>query len=440
MIPGVTGGSEVFRIEADGYPRKLWTHATDAAYALAFDASGKLLIGTGNKGAIHRLDDDLLSTQVVTAAPTQVTGIMQGPAGALYVVTGNIGKLFQLGPEIEKEGSVESVALDAGFFTYWGRMNYGGTLDGGQVKLETRSGNLESTRRNWSNWAGVVLNSSGGRVTSPAARFLQYRVTLSAAPDGKTPGVGSVDVAFLPKNVAPVVEVVESTPANYRYAPQSLTLSTSSSLTLPSLTRTPAASANSAPSPSAEAPASTVNYAKGFIGARWLARDDNGDSLLSTLEIRGDKETGWKVLKADIRERNISWDSTAFQDGYYLLRVTVTDSPSNPPHLALMGQLEGYPFVIDNSPPRITGLAATRNGARVDARWQATDALNIISKAEYSLDGAEWKTVEPTTRLSDSQQHDYVLTLDTVAAGERTLAVRVTDDYDNVVVEKTVIR
>lgn len=37
----VPGGSEVYRIERDGYVRKVWTQATDVAYALAFDAQGQ---------------------------------------------------------------------------------------------------------------------------------------------------------------------------------------------------------------------------------------------------------------------------------------------------------------------------------------------------------------------------------------------------------------
>ena len=66
-------------------------------------------------------------------------------------------------------------------------------------------------------------------------------------------------------------------------------------------------------------------------------------------------------------------------------------------------------FVIDNTPPKITGLAAARNGGKLEIRWHAADALNNISKAEYSIDGCDW----------------------TVAAGEHTIAVRVEDDNDN---------
>ena len=48
--------------------------------------------------------------------------------------------------------------------------------------------------------------------------------------------------------------------------------------------------------------------------------------------------------------------------------------------------------------------------------------------------------VEPTTRLSDSKQKDYALTLDKPAGAEHTIAVRVSDECDNQAVAKVVIK
>ena len=45
----------------------------------------------------------------------------------------------------------------------------------------------------------------------------------------------------------------------------------------------------------------------------------------------------------------------------------------------------------------------------------------------------------PVTKLSDSPELDYELTLD-APAGEHTIAVRVTDEYDNVGIAKIVVR
>jgi hypothetical protein len=156
-------------------------------------------------------------------------------------------------------------------------------------------------------------------------------------------------------------------------------------------------------------------------------------------EIRGANETTWKLVKDNIRERYVSWDSTAFPDGKYVVRVTASDAPSNPPDQALTASRQSDPFLIDNTPPEITGLQATPSGQKLELRFHAKDALSVLGKAEYSVNGSDWKVVEPTTRLTDSMEHDYRVLIDRVQ-GETTIAVRVSDEYDNQTVAKTVIR
>jgi hypothetical protein len=151
-------------------------------------------------------------------------------------------------------------------------------------------------------------------------------------------------------------------------------------------------------------------------------------AMIYTVEIRGVNETEWKPLKAKLTDKYISWDSTAFPDGDYRLRVTASDAPSNPPAEALTAQLESAPFTIDNTPPKITGLAATRSGGKLAVRWHAADALNNLDRAEYSLDGGDWTVAAPVTN-SRIRRSSTTLTLD-AAAGEHTIAVRVVDAID----------
>ena len=120
--PPVTTGSEIYRIQADGYPRKVWSHAQDVVYALAFDAQGRAIAGTGNHGAIYRIDSDHTYPRRLNLEPTQVTGFCGSPDGKLYAVTGNIGKVMAIGPQLESSGTFESDVYDAGAFTYWGRL------------------------------------------------------------------------------------------------------------------------------------------------------------------------------------------------------------------------------------------------------------------------------------------------------------------------------
>ncbi len=433
--PAIAGGSELYRIDKDGSPRKVWSQAQDVIYAISFDGNGKPVIGTGNKGKVYRIDSPLMSTLLLNALPTQVTNLLAAPGGKIYATTGNVGRLYQLGPELEKQGTLESDAFDAGYFSYWGRLSYLGSTGGGKITFETRSGNLDRPQKNWSEWAGVVTTGPG-RIGSPSARFVQYRATLSAAGSAAAPEIIEVDVAYQQKNVPPVVEDIEITVPNYKFsAPVSITPS-SQTLTLPPMGQHRRSSGLNSDALSSQ----TMQYAKGYASARWSATDANGDELIYTVEIRGLNESVWKVLREKVKERYVSWDSTAFADGEYLLRVTASDAPSNPAGTELKNQLESDRILVDNTPPQITGLTGNRNGNTIAVTWKAKDALSEIHKAEYSLDGKDWMLLEPTTRLSDSLEHEYSLSLDDVGSGEHTVAVRVADEYENQSVAKVVVR
>lgn len=437
---GVSGGSEVYRIEPNGNPRRVWSNSQDVVYAIAFDSAGRAVLGAGNKGNLYRIESPTEYTALLIMPATQITAFQAGRDGTLYAATGNVGKVYEIGPGLEHDGTIESDVFDASMFTLWGRLSFEAKLNGGQVAVQTRSGNLDQPEKNWSPWSAAITVTKGGRMTSPAARFVQWKATLTADGAGKSPELESVDVAYLEKNVEPRIDEIEMTPPNHKFPVSAAPLVPvqPQTLSLPPLGRR---AAPSAPSFSVESTTSTpaMQLAKGWVGARWLASDPNGDPLMFTVEIRGENETEWKPLKDKIAEKYYSWDSTAFSDGEYRLRITASDAPGNPPSEALTARMESDVFVIDNTPPKITGLAATRNSGKLAVRWHAADALNNVTRAEYSLDGGEWTVAAPVTKLSDSPELDYELTLD-AAAGEHTIAVRVADDYDNQAADKVVVR
>jgi len=440
--PAIAGGSEIYRINPDGSPRKAWSNAQDIVYAIAFDGQGRPLLGTGNRGRIYRLDSESISTELIDASPTQVTSFGKGAQGELYAVTANIGRLYRLGPGLEKQGTYESDVQDAGTFSYWGRINYRGT---GTIAVSTRAGNVNHPESNWSPWAPLQPDSNasaicdscgGGRAVSPPARFLQYKIDLSSPSASPAADVSYVEIAYLAKNVAPVVDQIEITPPNYRFPASTLSLTPSTNITLPPLGQPRRSSSQSSLDLGSSA---SLNYAKGYEGARWLASDENGDSLIYKIEIRGVKETTWQLLKDGLKDKYLSWDSAAFPDGEYVLRVSASDAPSNPRDQALDAALVSDPFLIDNTPPQILNLVASVSGNKVEVRWKARDARSNIDKAEYSVNGGEWLLIQPVGKLTDSPEEDYRLEIDRTA-GEQVIAVRVNDEFDNQAVQKIVVK
>jgi sugar lactone lactonase YvrE len=421
--PIVSGGVDVYRINASGAPERVWSNPRDTVYAMAFDREGHPILGTGNKGTLYRIDSNSLSTALLNVSSTQITSLVSGSDGAFYAATANVGKVFRLGPGDEASGTVESEVFDSTGFSQWGRLKAEGK---GKIELFSRSGNVDRPHDNWSAWAPVKERSA-----SPPSRFLQWKAVLSAGAE-----LDSVEAAYLPKNVAPKIEEIEITPPNYRFTPPATGDSgtgPAAAITLPALGKKATQGAGLSLDLGI-----AMNYAKGWIGARWNASDENGDGLLFNVEIRGVKEKDWRPLAEKIREKHYTFDSTEFPDGEYRLRITVSDSPGNVEGEALHSEAISAPFYIDNTPPEISGLSLRRQGSGLQASWKATDALSVIRRAEYSLDDGDWSLVEPTGKLSDSQSLAYELTISKVAAGEHVLAVRVTDRYGNQVVSKAV--
>lgn len=436
LSASVSGGSDFYRIQKNGYAERLWESGSDIAYAIAFDPAGRALVATGNKGVIYRIDSDQISTELLNAPPTQVTAFLNGRNGVIYAVTGNVGNLYSIGPDLESSGTFESEAYDAGGFAYWGRAHITASTNGGTIELEARSGNLNNPQHDWSPWARVPVQPLGGQIPSPPARFVQYRLKLSCSRDGKSPDVSIVDIPYLPKNSAPRVEQVEIGPVNYRQAPSTAllerTMEPSGSAASISL---PAVGVHRTPSPGGlneSAGAATLQYNKGFITLRWSASDPDHDPLIFKVELRAKNSSQWRTLKDNLQDTHYPLDSAAFPDGDYVARITASDAPGNPPAQTLSSSLESEPFTIDNTPPEIIDVQTETRGPKGVTRFTARDALSWVEKAEYSVNGGEWILLQPVNRVTDSQ----TLTYEVETEPGRTIAVRVFDEDDNVAVKQ----
>src|SRR6266853_2367294 len=94
-IPTVTSSS-VYRIASDGSPEDLWSSRDDLVYALGLGPNGKLLLGTGNQGAVLELEGNHIFSRLVRTASGQVTSLASGPGGKLYLAAANPGKILTL--------------------------------------------------------------------------------------------------------------------------------------------------------------------------------------------------------------------------------------------------------------------------------------------------------------------------------------------------------
>jgi hypothetical protein len=144
-------------------------------------------------------------------------------------------------------------------------------LNGGQVALTTRSGNLDQPQTNWSPWSAAHRRTKGAPIASPAARFVQWRATLTAdTPKAARPNSNRWTVAYLPKNVAPRIEQIEMTPRQLQIsrARHALLVSTQQTLNLPPLGKTPGGRRASLISLDTTTTTPAMQLAKGYGWAR----------------------------------------------------------------------------------------------------------------------------------------------------------------------------
>jgi len=419
---GATGGSDVYRIAPDGSPSKVWTSRDDIVYALTFDAQGHLLAGTGNRGhlfAINSVDD---FSDLLKAPASQVTAFAKAPGGGLYAASSNLGKIFLLGPGPEKEGTYESDVFDAKIFSRWGRVEFRGAAS---VDVLARSGNVDNPDRNWSAWKPVDLNKDA-EMGVPAARYAQWKAVLHAG--SARPSVDSVTLNYLPKNVAPEIDDL-SVQVGTRYQPPAKSTGQSGS------TDSSGSSPHFEPSPSS-------NHDRDAIGVKWSAHDDNDDQLVYSIYYRGDGEPRWLLLKDNITDKVYSFDASLLPDGGYMVKVIASDAPSHSPGEALTAEKVSHRFEVDTTPPRIENLNASLEGNQIHVRFRAVDGFSTIKRAEYSIDAADWKYVEPAGQLTDAKTEDYdfKVALDAKdATPAHVVVVRVFDKYDNLGAAKTLL-
>jgi len=445
--------SSIYRISANGAPDELWSSREDLVYSLGLGADGRLLAGTGNNGALLAIDSKGVFAQLAKSGSAQITGISRDKNGKVFICTANPGKVFSVGPEFEAEGTYESRSFDAQNFSQWGRLEWwsprtapstpsaakkSSTHDTEpRVEFFARSGNTEDPGREWSTWYGPYTRS-GVDMEIPPARFAQWKAVIHGGQPGD--GVDWASLAYLPRNVAPVIEGiaiqepgVRANAANIISTGQPTTVT----LKLPPAPNTSGLIITQSSTPPRFEPPPQGFQQKGYATVLWTAHDDNDDELRYAVYYRGEHEQDWKLLKDKLEQKFYSWDATSFPDGAYYLKIVATDAPSNPPATALTAERISERFEVDNTPPVIEHLqaefrAADQVSSSIAVKFTARDASSSVERAQYSLDGGDWILVSPAGNVSDAPEEHYEFTLSDPSAGEHTIAIRAYDRFENV--------
>src|SRR5215203_2930326 len=384
--------SAVFRILPDGASDVVWSSPTVTAFAIAPSLqAGSVLIGTADKGRIYSVTNDGRDTLLLQSPEGQISSLLVRN-DQVYAASSNQGKLFRFGNDLVGDGTFESPVRDAKLTASWGRIWWRGA---GAVEVQTRTGNGERPDSTWSDWSAIYRNPEGNQISSPRARFIQWRATVRGSGSSTAPSwLEDVSVAYLPRNVAPEVLSISVLPIGIGLQ-QILQVTVDPNVESSGL------------DPSLFGPVVQVPprrfYQRGARSFQWQAEDRNSDTLEYAIYYRALNEQTFRLLKDKLRDNFYTIDGATLADGRYIIKVIASDGPDNPPGQKLTGERLSEPVDIDNTPPvvKATGQPQiTRDSIRVV--FAVDDATGKVKKADASLDGGLWLPVFPEDGIADS--------------------------------------
>jgi hypothetical protein len=425
--------SVVFRLLPDGGSDVIWSSSNITAFAIApAPQGGGVLVGTADKGRIYSITDSGRDTLLMQTNEGQISSFaVRGRE--VYAASSNQGKLFRFGAETVSEGTYESAVRDARLVASWGRIWWRGK---GAVELQTRSGNSERPDTTWSEWSTPYRDSNGAQISSPRARFIQWRATLRSSGGGGGPDGGAmmedVSLAYLARNVAPEVISITSLPTGVGLQ-QLVQIQTDPNVESSGL------------DPNIFGPVVPIMprriYQRGAKSLQWQAEDRNGDTLEYAVYYRSVGESSFRLLKNNLRENFYTVDGAALADGRYLFRVVASDAPDNASGQALSGERISEPIDIDNAPPVVTAVGEARIvGDRVRVVIEVLDSTGMVKRAGFSVDGGDWQSVFPDDGIADSPRERFTIDQPLAGAGDHTISLRAFDGSGNIGSIRVVVR
>ncbi|MBT7858690.1 MAG: hypothetical protein HN712_00210 [Gemmatimonadetes bacterium] len=407
----------LLRLNADGASYPIWS-------------------GTGIWAGLVRDGEDVVA---ITREPTRVMrlpgrGQTEAPSGAILARTDSIspsavawqagslllgdsqsGNLWRLQASAASSGRFDAPVYDARQVATWGSLAWRGQ---GHVSSQTRSGNSDEPDDTWSDWSAP--QTSGEAVSSPAARYLQYRLTLED--DDELPAhVEGVWFRLRQANLPPRIDEVITFP----YRGGAGALQNPDQIPLPGPQR---------------------NYTNGppqrksLRVLRWKASDANGDPLQFDIYLRGTGQKTWKLIGENVeRVKTVVWDTELMPEGITSLKLVASDASSNPAGTALEDSYTTPPFIIDNTPPLVE-LRQRQEGGQTIIEAGLTDAVSALRGARFSLDYDEATTrLGATDGLFDGSREALQFVLPAMPAGEHVVTVQAWDELENVGVAQILV-
>jgi hypothetical protein len=363
------GKGAVWRRTPDGIVQRVFVSPEGMLSELA--VSGKSVLAGAARGGRVVVGDDFGDLETLfDLKEEEVLGVEQGAKGPATLFTGKSAAVYTVG---QAEGSAlfTTEPLQETGTAQWGRVEAGGE---GVLEVETRSGFSEHPNDTWSAWQPL----KEGRSQSPPATALQVRVKLGA-PNAR---LQELRVFRQVANRTPLVSKIDA----------------------------------------------SWNRNKAAVNVSWQADDADGDTLGYVVRYRPRGGNQWLTLHDRFYDKkSMELTPTDMPDGWYELRVEVSDIASNGPKTARATARVSKPFLVDRGRPEVK--AEVRG--RMLSGW-ASDALSRVVRVDVSVDGEPPLQAAAIDGMFDQLREGFEIELpDAALKGPHTLLIQVTDDAGN---------
>jgi len=377
--------SALYMVDNSGVVTQLWKSKDEYIYSIEYNKKDKsILIGTGDKGRVYKVYKNTNFSLIFENNSAQIYSIKK-VNNKTYLIGNNVASVYYISDELNTKGTYLSHVFDMKVVSKLGKIywNYKGNSKG--ISLYARVGNSYIPDKTWTKWSPPFIKNMGENINISGYRYVQIKVVLSSTDYINSPILTGFKFYYLQSNVKPEITDLK---IYYYYK------------------------------------FNNENYKGNKVRVNWKAFDLNYDKLVYNIYLKKQGNKNWVLFKKDLNLSETILDPEFIEDGYYLLKVVVDDSYSNPSNRYKKNVLISKPFVIDSTAPIIKDYNYYSN----TIKFKVIDNVSNIGKVFYSYDMKNWKLLFPNDMLNDSIEENYTLKIN---KKNKIIFIKVVDERGN---------
>lgn len=365
--------NSIYKADKKGAVQRIFYLSQTLLFSLTQDNVGNIYFATGDRSSLYRIDKNGTLLYVANFEGKSIVSSAATPENIYFA--SKTGTVYKMSKSYSKDGVFTSSILDTKMLSIFGSVDYLADIpNGASILIETRTGNISKPDKTWSDFAAV---SAKGKIESPRARFIQYRVKFSTEDTETTPKITSMSISYLTENIAPEV-----------YKPRLLT-------------------------PYLQAKVDIEGYKKPVLKSNesmliWSGSDPNGDTLSYTVEYKLSGESEYRSFVKNIRENYYIFERVKLPSGIYDFRITASDYLDNGIGETKEKTMEYKNFKYDIAAPVVKDMVFTTepNGMK-KARFVVEDNLSMLQSVRIATFHGLFRYITPEDGILDGKSKTF---------------------------------